>query len=129
MKYLNSPTIIETFRTPETSGTIVPTPIKERPASQPRSVPTVQCPIDGCTYETPDVDPVIAAALVTTHATTHQQPGGIPAAPSAARAEKVKRPLILPAGTTEDWEYFKSRWSDYVKATKLDGTDKIIQLL
>ena len=39
---------------------------------------------------------------------------------------KVKRPSITSAGTTEDWQYFKSRWSDYVKATKLD---KIIQLL
>ena len=29
----------------------------------------------------------------------------------------------------EDWQYFKSRWGDYVKATKLEGTDRIIQLL
>ena len=33
------------------------------------------------------------------------------------------------AGTTEDWLYFKSRWGDYVKATKLEGTDRVIQLL
>ena len=41
----------------------------------------------------------------------------------------MKRPCLSSAGTTEDWQYFKSRWSDYVKATKIDGTDKIIQLL
>ena len=29
----------------------------------------------------------------------------------------------------EDWQYYKSRWDDYVKATKVAGTDKIIQLL
>ena len=100
------------------------TPIREHPAPQPSRIkmPTVRCPIDGCTYETPDVDPVIAAALITTHATTHQSPGGIPAAPPTARPEKVRRPQISPAGTTEDWQYFKSRWSDYVKATKLDGS-------
>ena len=92
-------------------------------------MPSVRCPIDGCTYETPDIDPVIAAALITTHATTHQSPGGVAAAAPTARPEKVKRPHISPAGTTEDWQYFKSRWSDYVKATKLNGTDKIIQLL
>ncbi len=33
------------------------------------------------------------------------------------------------AGTTEDWVYFKSRWSDYVRATRLTGQDKVIQLL
>ena len=32
------------------------------------------------------------------------------------------------AGTTEDWKYFMSRWGDYVRATRLEGTDKVIQL-
>ena len=68
------------------------------------------------------MEPVIAAALITAHATSHG-----PA--QAARAEKVKRPSISSAGTTEDWQYFKSRWSDYVKATKLEGTDRVLQLL
>ena len=45
-----------------------------------------------------------------------------------ARVEKVKRPNISPAGMTKDWLYFtcKSRWGDYVKATKLEGTDRVI---
>ena len=68
------------------------------------------------------MEPVIAAALITAHATSHGQA-------QAARAEKVKRPSISSAGTTEDWQYFKSRWSDYVKATKLEGTDRVLQLL
>ena len=69
---------------------------------------------------------MLAAALLTTHATTHGSPHS---ATPIARAEKVKRPSVSSAGTTEDWQYFKSRWSDYVKATKLDGTNKVIQLL
>ena len=89
-------------------------------------MPVVKCPIEGCEYETPDVDPVIAAALITTHATSHQTPSQ---PTQTARVEKVKRPSISSAGTTEDWQYFKSRWGDYVKATKLEGTDKVIQLL
>ena len=73
------------------------------------------------------MEPVLAAALLTAHATTH---GSSHSVAPTARAEKVKRPSISLAGTTEDWQYFKSRWSDYVKATKLNGTDKIIiQLL
>ena len=72
------------------------------------------------------MDPVIAAALITTHATSHRTSSG---PTQAARIEKVKRPNISPAGTTEDWQYFKSRWGDYVKATRLEGTDRVIQLL
>ena len=89
-------------------------------------MPAVRCPIEGCEYETPNVEAVIAAALITTHATSHQAPNE-PA--RTARAEKVKRPSISSAGTTENWQYFKSRWSDYVRATRLEGTDRIIQLL
>ena len=72
------------------------------------------------------MDPVVAAALIMTHATVHGLPHS--AAP-VAKAKKVKHPCISSAGTTEDWQYFTSRWSDYVKATKLSGTDKVIQLL
>ena len=91
-------------------------------------MPAIRCPIDGCEYETPDVEAVVTAALITTHATVHQAPTSEPAA-QAARIEKVKRPTITSAGTTEDWQYFKSRWGDYVKATRLEGADRVIQLL
>ena len=89
-------------------------------------MPAIQCPIEGCEYKTPNVEPVIAAALITAHATSHRTPSG---PTQTARAEKVKRPSVSSAGTTEDWQYFKSRWDDYVKATRLGGTDRIIQLL
>ena len=89
-------------------------------------MPVVRCPIEDCEYQTLDVDPMVAAALITTHATAHVLPHSIV---PAAKAEKVKRPCISSAGTTEDWQYFRSRWNDYVKATKLAGTDKVIQLL
>ena len=68
---------------------------------------------------------MVAAALITTHASVHAVPH--PVAP-AAKAEKVKRPCISSAGTTEEWQYFQSRWSDYVRATNLSGADKVIQL-
>ena len=89
-------------------------------------MPVVKCPIEGCEYETPDTDVVIAAALITTHERSHRAPSQ---PTQAARVEKVKRPSISPAGTTEDCMYFQSRWDAYVKATKLDGTEKVIQLL
>ena len=81
----------------------------------------VECPVDGCTYNTGDVQPVVAA-----HALNHKAP----AEPVlAARVEKVKRPSVSSAGSTEDWLYFESRWSDYVAATRLKGPDCVIQLL
>jgi len=89
-------------------------------------MPVVECPIEDCEYQMSDVHPVVAAALITAHATVH--PSSHPAVPGT-KAEKVKRPCISSTGTTEDWQYFRSRWNDYVKATKLSGTDKVIQLL
>ena len=62
-------------------------------------MPVVKCPIEGCEYETPDVDVVIAAALITTHATSNQTPSQ---PTQTARVEKVKRLSISSAGTTED---------------------------
>ena len=89
-------------------------------------MPVVRCPIEDCEYQMLGVDPVVAAALITTHATVHALPH---LATPVAKAEKVKRPCISSSGTTEDWHYFISRWSDYVKATKFSGTDRVIQLL
>ena len=71
----------------------------------------------------PGVDPVVAAAFITTHSTVHALPHS---AVPVAKAEKVKHSCISSAGTTEDWQYFMSRQDDYAKATKLLGTDRVI---
>ena len=92
-------------------------------------MPSVDCPIADCAYTTPDLDAVIVAALLTTHGTTHTTPRPRPSADASAKVEKVKRPSISPAGSSEDWTYFISRWQDYVTATKVTGRDMIIQLL
>ena len=83
----------------------------------------VSCPL--CDYETDYVSDTIAVVLLSTHAISHQ-PGAT--APSA-KVERVKRPVISSAGTSEDWNYFLSRWSDYVEATKVTGKDEVLQLL
>ena len=43
--------------------------------------------------------------------------------------EKVRRPTITSAGTSEEWSYFITRWQDYAEATRVEGKDKVIQLL
>ncbi|CAG2216563.1 unnamed protein product [Mytilus edulis] len=87
-------------------------------------MPAVQCPIPGCEYVTDDLDAAIVDVLITVHSTTHA-PGPI----TVAKVEKVKRPVISTAGTSEEWAYFESRWSDYVETMKIAGRDKVVQLL
>ncbi|GFR68199.1 hypothetical protein ElyMa_000270900 [Elysia marginata] len=87
-------------------------------------MPAVACPIPGCDYVTADLDAAIVAALITAHTTTHTH-----GATAAVKADRVKRPVISAAGTSEDWQYFISRWSDYVEATKVTGRDRALQLL
>jgi len=85
---------------------------------------SVNCPIAGCEYSTPEVEAVLAAALITAHATTHSATTLV-----ASKVEQVKRPAISSAGTSEEWAYFTSRWRDYADATKVTGKNKVIQLL
>ncbi|XP_052763302.1 uncharacterized protein LOC128205598 [Mya arenaria] len=85
-------------------------------------MPVAHCPIPGCEYVTEDVEVAIVAALITAHSMVHA-PG------PSAKIERVKRPTIALAGTSEDWAYFLSRWTDYVAATKLEGRTKVVQLL
>ena len=86
-------------------------------------MPTIACPVTGCTYTTEDVDANLAVTLLSLHAVDLNSPI------AAAKVEKVKRPTVSSAGTSEDWAYFQSRWLDYTEATKVTGKDKVVQLL
>ena len=100
-------------------------------------MPKIQCPYPECTYETEDVSNALAAVLLSVHSAgahdTHATQ--VTATPqqqtptTTARVEKVRRPTISKAGTSEDWAYFVTRWQDYVEATKIEGKDLVIQLL
>ena len=85
-------------------------------------MPKIKCPIPSCEYETPDVDAVIVAALITTHSSTHS-------VTQAARVEKISRPTISSTGTSEEWAYFKTRWEDYAQGTRIGGREYVVQLL
>ena len=82
-------------------------------------MPAVQCPIPGCEYKTDYLDAAIVSGLLTTHSLTHST------GHATAKVEKVKRPSIKAAGSSEEWNYFQ----DYVTTTKLEGWDLVIQLL
>ena len=94
-------------------------------------MPKHRCPYPECEYETEDVNDELAAVLLTVHSNgTHVQTTSQPATQATtAKVEKVRRPTISSAGSSEEWSYFLTRWKDYVEATKLKGKDMVIQLL
>ena len=92
-------------------------------------MPSFECSWTDCTYTTEDTETNVALQLLTIHDGTHR-PGVVQtSATNSNTAEKVKRPTIGPAGTSEEWSYFEQRWEDYKQATKLTGHDIIYQLL
>ena len=67
-------------------------------------------------------NPVLAATHLQGHLLNHKDQ-------DRSKVEAVKRPTISAAGTSQDWLYFESRWGDYLKATKVKGDERAIQLL
>ena len=86
-------------------------------------MPAIACPITGCTYTTPAEHPIeVAVTLLNLHGKDHDSN-------PTSRADKVKRPVISSSGTTEEWDYFESRWTEYKRATNITGTEATLQLL
>ena len=83
------------------------------------------CPVSDCTYVIPaGTDPAVVVQLLQMHQNdAHMRPS------VSINAEKVSRPKVKAAVTSEDWAYVASRWSEYKQATRLSGTDCVIQLL
>ena len=91
---------------------------------------TIKCPAPGCTTEWLNDNPQVLLRLIDLHErTAHPHSSPAPSPASAAKAEKVKRPAVSAAGTSEEWAYFVQRWSEYKEATHLSGSDVIFQLL
>ena len=85
-------------------------------------MPGIECPVTGCTYKTPEDSTVdLSVVLLQLHIKDHDNSG--------AKPEKVKRPSISLSGTTEEWNYFVSRWTEYKAATKVSGGEATLQLL
>ena len=88
-------------------------------------MPIFECPYPDCTYATQDVKDELAIVMFNMHAAgAHNSQNNRP-----AKAEAVKRPTVSIGGTSEEWQYFLTRWADYKTATKISGVDLIIQLL
>ena len=78
-------------------------------------------------YNTQITMPPVVVAMLGIHAAVHRTAPCIPGA--NAKVEKLKRPTIALAGTSETWSYFITRWNEYKTGTKLTGSDVVTQLL
>ncbi len=95
-------------------------------------MPTIDCPAPDCKTSWADTTaPEVLFSLINLHARTAHptDPEPAPTPSCAAKVEKVRRPTVSAAGTSEDWSYFELRWSEYKAATYLKGTDTVYQLL
>ena len=90
----------------------------------------IQCPSRDCTTTFDEtLDPAVLMQLIALHGATDHNSSPAATASSAAKPEKVKRPVISASGSSEDFVYTQQRWAEYKQACKLTGEDIVFQLL
>ena len=87
-------------------------------------MPKVQYSFPDCPHTTDDLPAELVLKLLDIHAGSHATPPQ-----PTVKIERVRHPTVSSAGTSEEWQYFQTRWGEYVAATKISGTDRVIQLL
>ena len=93
-------------------------------------MPEITCPAQGCTQTfRDDLDATVLTQLISIHAQSAHPPTAPQPQLQVAKMERVRRPTISSAGSTEEWEYFLSRWDEYKLATRMAGQDILIQLI
>ena len=91
----------------------------------------VTCPAPNCvvTFQE-DLPAEVLLNLIQLHArTAHPIPAAAHDNAATTKPDKIKRPTVTTAGTSEDWAYFVARWAEYKTGTKLTGADVVFQLL
>ena len=86
----------------------------------------VACPFPGCGHVLRNNDAAIVVELLNIHGSTHSTHAE---ATPGWKMEKLKRPTVSLAGTSETWAYFETRWVEYRDGTRLRGDDIVVQLL
>ena len=84
----------------------------------------LNCPIEGCTYTTGDIEAAQVIAFFTVHGYSHT-----PGACQQAKPDKLSRPKVSEESTSENSEYFITRWDAYKTATRRADHDATLLLL
>ena len=93
-------------------------------------MPVVRCPREGCPFATEDVGEVLAAALISAHATEHAQGSNASTqAGGSARPPPMERPKLQAGCPRADYEVFSSKWKSFKLATNISGDKAVHQLL
>ena len=90
-------------------------------------MPSINCPIAECPYKTEDVEPALAAVLLTVHNNVHLSAPRSEAA-TRNRAPKIERPKISAGSSEEVWSTFNARWGMFKSSTGLVGPESVQQL-
>ena len=73
-------------------------------------MPAIGCPMDGCEYNTGDVEASIAEALSMVHNNAHVVTTALAtAATNKQKAPKIDRPTITKGSSEETWNAFLKR--------------------
>ena len=82
----------------------------------------VNCPAEGCDYNTGEQDPAIGAVLLTYHLqSTHAPAAQAPARAARAEVKKPDRPVLKEDSTDQDWASFEFEWGRYCMAVGIAG--------
>ena len=91
---------------------------------------TLDCEWSDCEWVSKEASVETCLKLLEIHVRANHPPQtqSQPNQPSV-KPEKAKRPEIASEMSDEDWAYFVSRWTEYKRATKLQGEEVIMQLM
>ena len=84
----------------------------------------IACQFPVCDHVSRHDDAAIVVELLKMHGLTYTA-----AATPGGKMNKLKRPTVSLAGTSETWSYFETRWGEYRDGTRLRGDDIVVQLL
>ena len=86
--------------------------------------------MDGCPYNTDDVDASVAAVMLTIHNNVHisNPTPGTSDVVTRQRAPKIERPRISAGSSEETWNTFSTRWTMFKRSTALTGAESVEQL-
>ena len=86
---------------------------------------SIKCPIPGCDYEIrEEVQNDCKNTLLQLHLQHHQSQTA-----NAVKPEKLKRPCLAIENSTEEWNFFVSRWENYKQSTGLTASKITTQLI
>ena len=92
-------------------------------------MPAIGCPMDGCEYNTGDVEASIAASLLMVHNNVHvATTAPATASTNKQKAPKFDRPTITKVSSEETWNAFLKRWDMFKLGTALAAGESVQQL-